>query len=269
MGQNSGVDWCDHSWGCWRGCQPAPQREGCLNCYGARDMKRYGQDPHTVVRAAKATFNAPLKWPVGRVFVCPWSDFWHEAADDWRDDAYAIMRQRPDYTWIIPTKRENRIAACLPPDWGDGWANVILLTSVSTQQEADAAIPILLGVPGTKCKRGVSAEPLLEHLNLVRYFPGLESWEEGHPDSPHPTRPGGYSRQIPGISWVIAGCESGPNRRQVSQTAFVDLMRQCRHNGVPFFLKQWESYGQLIKMPELAGQTWAQYPARQAGLPML
>lgn len=252
MGQNSGVDWCDHSWGPWRGCQPV--RLGCVHCFGSRDMKRYGKDPHTVVRAARATFNAPLKWPTGKVFVCPWSDFWHESADIWRDDAYAIMRQRPDHTWIIPTKRENRINECLPPDWGDGWPNVWLLTSVSTQEEADQAIPILIRVPGARCKLGISAEPLIGSLDLGAWLSPPEETGVSY---------GGWHEIVAGpplLDWIVTGCESGPGRRPAQLDWFRSLRDQCQETATAYFLKQAEIDGKLVKMPYLDGRQWAEYP---------
>ena len=50
-----------------------------------RDKARYGQDPATVIRSSTATFNSPLRWKEpARVFVCSWSDFFIEDADEWR-----------------------------------------------------------------------------------------------------------------------------------------------------------------------------------------
>ena len=104
-----------------------------------RDERRYGRDPSVVVRAARATFEEPLKWerriviqsagvlPEPQyVFTCSLSDFFHEKADAWRGDAWEIIRRTPHLTYQILSKRTDRIRACLPPDWGEGYPNVWL-----------------------------------------------------------------------------------------------------------------------------------------------
>jgi protein gp37 len=41
------------------------------------------------------------------------------------------------------------------------------------------------------------------------------------------------------IHWVIVGGESGPGARPMDSRWVVDIQRQCRKAGVPFFFKQW------------------------------
>lgn len=66
-----------------------------------------------------------------------------------------------------------------------------------------------------------------------------------------------YSR---GIDWLICGCESGPGRRPTDPDWIRALRDQCVNAGVPFFLKQMEVDGKLVKMPELDGRVWDQMP---------
>ena len=42
-----------------------------------------------------------------------------------------------------------------------------------------------------------------------------------------------------------------------------DLREQCISANVPFFLKQMEINGRMVKMPELDGKIWAQFPEVQ------
>ena len=49
------------------------------------------------------------------------TDFFVEEADEWRDEAWRIIRQRPDIVFRLLTKRAHRIKDCLPKDWGDGY----------------------------------------------------------------------------------------------------------------------------------------------------
>jgi len=118
-------------WNPWHGCRKCS--EGCENCYmyfldGLRD-----KDGSEIYRT-KAGFRYPLsKDRNGRykvqsgemIRVCMTSDFFLEEADAWRDEAWSIMRQRPDVKFFLLTKRPQRVAQCLPMDWGDGWENVM------------------------------------------------------------------------------------------------------------------------------------------------
>ena len=46
--------------------------------------------------------------------VCMTSDFFLEEADPWRDEAWQIMRRRPDVKFFLLTKRPERVADHLP-----------------------------------------------------------------------------------------------------------------------------------------------------------
>lgn len=166
MGTNSKIEWTDHTWNPWRGCDKVSP--GCDNCYMFRDAERYGLDASTVTRQGVLTFRAPLirrgtphggrkqhrrdyKWADGdKVFVCSWSDFFHPAADAWRDEAWEIMRQRPGLIFQLLTKRPGKITSRLPADWGNGWPNVWIGVTAENQEEADDRIPRLLSTPAVK-----------------------------------------------------------------------------------------------------------------------
>lgn len=244
MGKNSGVSWTDHSWSCWIGCHKTDS-PGCDNCYGERDMLRYGREPHVVARTSKATFYAPLEWKEPAfVFVNPWSDFFHRDADEWRGDAWDVIRSTPHLTYLVLTKRPENIYTRLPEDWIEGWPNVWLGVTAETQRYADERIPILLQSPAAK--RFVSCEPLLGSITLFGAIPLLPI-ENPIPD------------------WLIAGCESGPGRRKSEDDWFRRLRDDCLAWGIPFFLKQMDVGGRLVKMPELDGVTWSERPGLYAG----
>ena len=95
-----------------------------------RRDKEYGKDPTKVHKTAN--FNLPVrryrsgeykglyKIPSGStIFTCFTSDFFHPAADEWRAEAWAMMRERSDCNFFMVTKRPERIAAALPADWGE------------------------------------------------------------------------------------------------------------------------------------------------------
>ena len=215
MGIKSGVEWCDASHNFWYGCRKVSP--GCSHCYAEREMIRFGRDFRTVTKAKG--FNKPLSWrEPAFVFVNPWSDFFIEAADDWRPEAWEIIRQTPHLTYLILTKRPHNIRDRLPVNWGKtGWPNVWLGVSIETQEYTYRADE-LLRFPAAN--HFVSAEPLLGPLDLQGYL----IHDNGAPGDR--------------IDWVITGGESGPGFRESKVTWFRHLRDQCKAEGVPFFYKQ-------------------------------
>lgn len=245
MGTDTKIEWAHHTWNPWQGCQPVSA--GCLNCYMFDGKRRWGQDPMVVVRS-KTTFKAPLQrsWKAGsRIFVCSWSDFFHPDADGWRDEAWEVIRQRPDLIFMLLTKRIELAAERLPSDWGDGWLNAWLGVTAEDQGMLDKRVPALLATPAAV--RFVSCEPLLGPITF--------RWAVWHP-----ARNRNHLDGLRQLRWVIAGCESGPKRRPSQLEWFQSLRCECEEAGVPFFLKQMDIGGTLIKMPPLAGRIWDQIP---------
>jgi protein gp37 len=56
------------------------------------------------------------------------------------------------------------------------------------------------------------------------------------------------------LDWIICGCETGRGARPTNIEWIRGLKNQCVAAGVPFFLKQMEVNGKVVKMPELDGQ---------------
>lgn len=227
MGISTEIQWCQATWNPWQGCNKVSP--GCKFCYMFREKKRYGKNPAGVVRSAKGTFNAPLRWlrnwqkgvrdehrtlsPGSRIFVCSWSDFWHKDADAWREEAFEIMRQTPQYIYLIPTKRTERIASHLPHDWGQGWPNVWLGASVEKNIYANKRTRELLSVAAAV--HFWSAEPLLEAVDI--------------PDT------SGLPYKL---DWIIVGGESGPQHRLFDIEWARILRDQARQIDAAFFMKQ-------------------------------
>lgn len=209
MSDHTGIEWTEKTWNPWMGCTKVSP--GCAHCYAEREHLKYKLPDFSVVRRSKTTFNAPLKWKEpARVFTCSWSDWFHEGADAWRDEAWEIIRRTPHLTYQILTKRPERIAAHLPwGAYGDPWPNVWLGVSVENQRWVERA-ELLATVP--VALRFVSAEPLLGHVVLYDV--------------------------LPSFGWVIAGGESGAQARPCDETWLRALRDQCAHANVPFFLKQ-------------------------------
>lgn len=191
---------------------------------------------------AKAMPNNPLCGMCGkqgfhrrRVFSLSLGDWLDdEVPIEWLADFLDVVRRCEHLDWLLVTKRpelwQSRIHSARDKcftgarpwvqKWldGDGPANVMVLTSVEDQAAADTRIPELLKIPGVR--RGLSCEPLLcpvklESLSIGRLMPGA-----------------------PGIDWLIAGGESGPDARPCNVAWLRGIKDQCQSAGVPCFVKQ-------------------------------
>lgn len=229
MAEKSNIGWTQATWNPFYGCTKVSP--GCAHCYMFRDMKRYGRDPETVTRS-KTTFSDPLKWRDSRlIFTCSWSDWFHADADAWRPEAWDIIRRTPHHTYQVLTKRPERIADHLPADWGNGWPNVWLGTSVENQRWTPR-IAKLLQVPAHV--HFISGEPLLGSVILVAWCPSCQRPLLGSSSPTCGTCHGATTR----LDWVIAGGESGVDHRPMQLDWARSLRDQCQAAGIPFFLKQ-------------------------------
>jgi protein gp37 len=223
-----------------------------------RDKKRFGQDASVVVRSKPGTFNRPLStaWAEpATVFTCSWSDFFIKEADEWRPEAWDIIRRTQHLTYLILTKRPERGAECLPGDWGDGWSHVWIGVTAEDQKRADERIPLLLQIPAAK--RFVSIEPMLGPIALRGVKLGLQiDWTHAAGDdlSYHPITGahgwwsdyGSMPGDPPKLDWVIVGGESGPKARPMHPEWARSIRDQCIAAGVPFFFKQWGEWGEAL-----------------------
>ena len=213
MAGMSAIEWTDATWNPWMGCEKVSP--GCAHCYMYREQRQYGHDP-SALRRSKTKFHEPLRWADQRlVFTCSWSDWFHPGADQWRDEAWDIIRCTPHLTYQILTKRPELIPGRLPADWGAGFANVWLGVSIENSRftwRADR----LREVPAAI--RFISAEPLIGSL-----FDGTGNRQP---------------LSLKGIDWVIAGGESGPRSRRLDLAWVDELANTCDEAGVAFFMKQ-------------------------------
>lgn len=267
MGDKTGISWSNATWNPWHGC--AKVSAGCKNCYMFREKKQYGQDPTLVVRS-KTKFDDPLKW-VSRgkapkyCFTCSWSDFFIAQADPWRSEAWEIIRQTPEITYQILTKRPERIANHLPDDWRDGYPNVWLGVSCENQATANERIPLLLKVAASV--RFVSAEPLLGPISFGDIPTGKGTGDEWDPVITMDA----LSRAsvfAPHVNWVIVGGESGPGARPCDINWIRDIVKQCKTAEVPVFVKQLggkplfpSDYLNTYKLVDKMGGDIAEFPS--------
>lgn len=219
----SRIEWTDFSYAPWFGCTKVSP--GCDACYAEHDMAHRFHlvewGPHAPRRRKAASGrNKPLGWNRTairdgvrpRVFCSHYSDVFDNHPSigaEWRADLWDLIRQTTSLDWLLLTKRPQNIRKMLPADWGDGWPNVWIGTTVENREEAARRIPYLRAVPARV--RFLSCEPLLEAIE---------------PD-------------LSGIHWVIAGGETGAKDARVMRSEWAAALRdQCAAAGVAFFLKQ-------------------------------
>ena len=158
-----------------------------------------------------------------RVFTCSMSDFFHDGADEWREEAWEVIRSCTNLDWLVLTKRPELIRDRLPMDWGlggrNGYRNVWLGVTVESQEHIER-VDLLTDIPATV--RFVSAEPLLGPIEF-----GAERLRD--------------------LDWVITGCENAnKDKRRIMDPDWVRSIRdQCDSSGVKLFHKQYYVGNQL------------------------
>ncbi len=245
--ENSNINWTDHTWNPWSGCRHVSAE--CDHCYADFFVtNRMGGD-FGEVRRTKTTWKDPLKWNRKaaqlaseidrrvRVFCASLTDFFIQDADEWRDEAWEVIRQCHNLDWLILTKRPQLIPRRLPLDWGDGWPHVWLGTTCGVRSSY-SRLDALRSIPAKV--RFISAEPLLESLADIN---------------------------LDGFHWLIAGGESGPGFRPMREEWAVELRDICARDNVGFHFKQHSAFrpGQGT---ELCGKVHHEPPLVQIGLPV-
>lgn len=245
MGENSKIEWTDHTFNPWMGCQKVSA--GCDHCYAETLMDhRYGKvqwGPHGErLRTSPSNWKKPEQWARAangsrpRVFCASLADvFDNKAPLGARDDLFNLIRATPQLDWLLLTKRPENIRKMLPDNWGlTGYANVWLGTTCEDQPAYDRRWPILAGTPAAV--RFISYEPAIGPV-----FPEAARKADGtlgYPD------------------WIICGGESGPGARMMPAGWAADMKWACEEKGIAFFMKQMTN-----KAPIPADLLVRQFPA--------
>ncbi len=194
MSENSKIEWCDHTFNPWEGCQKIGR--GCDNCYAEARNARFGGGiavnwGHGAPRrrTSPANWRKPLAWNAAhadffsthgrrqRVFCASLADVFDNAIPTrWRQDLMSLIARTPNLDWLLLTKRIGNAARMLEDssqhdgllmDASDHYRplpNVWIGATVVNQEEADRDIPKLLDTPARI--RFLSMEPLLGPVNL-------------------------------------------------------------------------------------------------------
>lgn len=221
--------------------------QGCVRCYSETNngrclphngtglpFNRQSRDLVDIFMDEKI-LQQPLHWKRPRkIFVCSQTDLFGEfVPSSLIIDCFEVMAAAPQHTYLILTKRPERIAPVLfgqEGHWylggGDYYGHIMLGVSCEDQPTADERIPKLLGC-GWVGPFFCSYEPALGPVDFKRWI-----WPQG----------------MLGIEldWIVAGGESGPHARPMQPEWARSVRHQCQDAGVPFFFKQITEKGRKI-----------------------
>lgn len=239
--KQSNIEWTEATWNPSVGCNKVSA--GCKNCYAEVMAKRlqamrtpgYEKGFEFQILPERLDIPKKTKRPT-KFFVNSMSDLFHEKMPfSFLDKVFATIKETPQHTYQILTKRENRLQSYfekrIVPE------NVWLGVTVENQKKK-YRIDILRNIDARI--RFLSVEPLLEDLGKVDFT---------------------------NIHWVIVGGESGPKARPMKPEWAENIHQQCDEQGVSFFFKQWGTWGEDgVKRSKksngrlLMGQEWNEEP---------
>lgn len=267
MSENSKIEWCDHTFNPWEGCQKVGP--GCDHCYAEARNARFGGGSAfnwgpgaTRRRTSPSNWRKPLAWNAAheaffaahgrrqRVFCASLADIFDNAVSvQWRYALLRLIMDTPNLDWLLLTKRIGNAEAMLEQamraltvgreGWRDNYLpNVWVGATIVNQEEADRDIPKLLEAPAAV--RFLSMEPLLGPVDLSvididghsEIYP-LKGTTNCEDDDGVPVP------DLPALDWVIVGGESGAGARPMHPDWARSLRDQCAAAGVPFLFKQW------------------------------
>lgn len=226
MADTTGIEWTDKTYNPWIGCTKVSP--GCTHCYAetfSLQKKYISKWGNAGERKITKTALDPENWNQEAlenktrytVFCASLSDVFedHPALPAARADLWRLIVRTPFLDWMILTKRAENIARMLPPDWGEGYANVCLMVSVENQEYFDQRVPLLREVPAKY--RALSVEPLVGHVRMPK-------------------------GSLAGIDLVIVGGESDKNARPMNPNWVRHIRDACARDKVDFFFKQWGNW---------------------------
>lgn len=248
MATQSKIEWTERTWNPTTGCSKVSP--GCEHCYAktmAGRLKAMGASGYQNgfnLTLQPDRLNQPLKRKKPTVyFVNSMSDLFHKAIpDQYLDQVFDVIRETPQHTYQILTKRAERLPHYFanrdcPPNV---WLGVTVENKANGIPRIDHLRSIEVSV------RFVSVEPLLEDLGPV---------------------------DLTDIHWVIVGGESGPKARPMKAEWAESVRRYANSAGAAYFFKQWGAWGadgvkraKQLNGRELNGAIYDEYPAAVTSL---
>lgn len=222
---DKGIYW-SHGCNVVEGCTPIS--EGCDNCWAAAMAHQYKRD-FSKITVHLDRLERVAKGKKSKV-ISIWNDWCHEQlSTDQHNGILQIIDDNPQHVFLGLTKRPAFILPHIdpvgvprlpyPPNF---WVGI----TAENQELYDHREPRL-----TECGSPnlfLSMEPLLEPVDLV-----FDIYSKI--DAPNP------------ISWVVVGCETGPNRRPCDPVWIRSIVTQCVQRQTPCFVKAVNIDGKVLK----------------------
>lgn len=234
MGENSKIEWCDHTVNLWWGCSKV--NEGCKNCYAETlSDKRYKKNlwgenrarqyiKSAIVYLNKYQKQAEKSGINPKVFIGSMMDIFEDSkplegsaifltTDDLRWVFFNRIEagQWPNLIFLFLTKRPENILKSIPPQWVLARPkNVWIGVSISSEELAWNARNILVD-SGMHSQIFYSIEPQLHRIANI---------------------------DLRNVDWVIQGGESGRGKRPFELEWARIMMRLCYEQNTPYFFKQ-------------------------------
>lgn len=254
MSEQTGIEWCDHTFNPWWGCTKVSP--ACTNCYAETFSRRVGQKVWGADAGRRffgdAHWAEPLKWnrqahEAGvrrRVFCASMADVFEDREDlsEPRRRLFDLIEKTPALDWLLLTKRPDVMldffegvsgAGCEAPILPNIWVG----TTVENQEYAALRLPVLVQVRATV--HFVSYEPALGPVDFTNIDAMQHSFDALRGEW-CANRSGCLvdDKGDGAIEWIIIGGESGPRARPFDLEWARSTVAQCKAAGVQVFLKQ-------------------------------
>lgn len=244
MSDKSKIEWTDATWNPVRGCSKVSP--GCKHCYAEtfserfRGVKNHPFEQGFDLRLVPEKLEEPLRWRQPRqVFVNSMSDLFHEGVPDEYVVRVAELMMRADrHTYQVLTKRSERMRDLLNSKLGFAAQAAHIWWGVSVEDRKYGTPRITHLQAGNASVRFLSVEPLLEDIGAL---------------------------DLGGIHWVIVGGESGISARPFDLDWARSVLRQCRQQHVPCFVKQLGRRPMMgtvpLRLKDAKGGDWSEWPS--------
>lgn len=202
-------------WNPFRGCHKISA--GCKNCYIALGDLKKGKDFDVIEKTVQ--YDRPIRknkkgeYVIASdtlVFTSFSSDFFLEDIDSYRDELWAMIKSRPDLSFLFLTKRINRFDKVIPSDWPVGYEHVTVGVSVENQEMADERLPYLL--KANIKHKNIICQPMIGPIDLSNYLDGIE--------------------------FVTVGGEAASKGRILDDAWVLDIREECIKHKVSFEFRQ-------------------------------
>lgn len=217
----SKIQWTERTWNPVTGCTKIS--EGCRHCYAetmakrlqGMGQKRYANGFQLTLHPEALNEPKKIKEP-SMFFVCSMGDLFHrDVPFDFIDKIMDVIEATPQHTYQLLTKRADNMREYFDHYRHNVPANVWLGITLESPYYNWRRVELSL----IQCDnvKFLSCEPLLSDLGVLN---------------------------LEGVDWVICGGESGSQARPMRKEWIQNIQRQCKEQDVPFFFKQWGTWGE-------------------------